>query len=97
MSEIIDRKNERVSRLFQCLDRVMQSVQELANNHKPTLNGERYLTDREMSALLKVSRRTLQEWRSNGQIAYIQLGGKILYQESDMRKMLEKFHHKAWK
>lgn len=97
MSEIIDSKNERVSRLFQLLDRVMKGVQDLADNHKPALNGERYLTDREVSDLLKISRRTLQEWRSNGQIDYIQLGGKILYRESDIRVMLEKFHRKAWK
>lgn len=97
MSEIIDSKNERVSRLFQLFDRVTEGMQNLADGYKPALNGERYLTDKEVSARIKVSRRTLQEWRSNGQITFIQLGGKILYRESDIQTMLEKCHRKAWK
>jgi excisionase family DNA binding protein len=53
------------------------------------LNGERYLTDKEVSEKLKVSRRTLQDYRNEGKISYCQLGGKILYRESDIEKMLE--------
>jgi excisionase family DNA binding protein len=52
------------------------------------LNGERFFTDKEVSARLKVSRRTLQDYRNEGRIAYIQLGGKILYRESDIERML---------
>ncbi|KAA6319460.1 hypothetical protein EZS27_030651, partial [termite gut metagenome] len=50
---------------------------------------ERYLTDKEVSEKLKVSRRTLQDYRNEGKISYCQLGGKILYRESDIEKMLE--------
>ena len=96
MSEFIDSKNERVTRFCQLLDRMTTGIQHLVVNHKPTLNGEHYLTDSEVFAKLKVSRRTLQEWRNNGQIAYIQLGGKILYAESAIQAMLEKFYVKAW-
>ena len=96
MSEIITKENERVSRLFGSLDRMLSGIERLVANHRPTLNGERFLTDKEVSARLKVSRRTLQEWRTNGQIAYISLGGKVLYKESEIRKMLEKYHQKAW-
>jgi len=60
------------------------------------LNGEKYLTDKEVSEKLKVSRRTLQDYRNQGRIAYIQLGGKILYKESDIEKMLEDNYYKAW-
>lgn len=96
MSEIIDSKNERVVRLFGSLDRMLSGIERLVANHRPTLGGERFLTDREVSARLKVSRRTLQDWRTNGQINYITLGGKVLYKESEIQKMLEKYHHKAW-
>lgn len=96
MSEFIDSKNERVTRFCQLLDRMTNGIQHLVVNHTSTLNGEHYLTDSEVSAKLKVSRRTLQEWRNNGQIAYIQLGGKILYAESAIQAMLEKFYVKAW-
>ena len=96
MSEIITKDNERVSRLFGSLERMLSGIERLVANHRPTLNGERFLTDKEVSARLKVSRRTLQEWRTNGQIAYISLDGKVLYTESEIQKMLEKFHRKAW-
>ena len=96
MSEIITKDNERVTRLFGSLERMLSGIERLVANHRPTLNGERFLTDKEVSARLKVSRRTLQEWRTNGQIAYISLGGKVLYKESDIQKMLEKYHQKAW-
>ena len=96
MSEIITKDNERVVRLFGSLDRMLSGIERLVANHRPTLGGERFLTDKEVSTRLKVSRRTLQEWRTNGQIAYISLGGKVLYKESEIQKMLEKYHQKAW-
>ena len=44
----------------------------ITKNHAlvPTLGGERFLTDREVSARLKVSRRTLQDYRNNGVVSY---------------------------
>ena len=96
MSEIITKDNERITRLFGSLERMLSGIERLVANHRPTLGGERFLTDKEVSARLKVSRRTLQEWRTNGQIAYISLGGKVLYKESEIQKMLEKYHQKAW-
>ena len=47
MSEFIDSKNERVTRFCQLLDRMTNGIQHLVANHKPTLNGEHYLTDSE--------------------------------------------------
>lgn len=96
MSEMITKDNERVTRLFGSLERMLSGIEQLVASHRPTLGGERFLTDREVSQRLKVSRRTLQDWRTNGQIAYISLGGKVLYRESDIQKMLEKFHRKVW-
>ena len=96
MSEIITKENERVVRLFGSLDRMLSGIERLVAGHRPTLGGERFLTDKEVSRRLKVSRRTLQDWRTNGQIAYITLGGKVLYKESEIQKMLEKYHRKNW-
>lgn len=96
MSEIITNENERVVHLFGSLDRMLSGIERLVAGHRPTLGGERFLTDKEVSLRLKVSRRTLQDWRTNGQIAYIALGGKVLYRESEIQQMLEKYHQKAW-
>ena len=64
---------------------------------RPTLGGERFFTDKEVSARLKVSRRTLQDYRNEGRIAYIQLGGKILYRESDIERMLNDGYRSAYR
>mgnify|MGYP002525776128 CR=1 FL=1 len=60
-------------------------------------DGERYLTDKEVSEILKVSRRTLQEYRNEGILPYIPLGGKVLYRESDLKELLEKHYHPAYR
>lgn len=96
MSQVVDGKDERISRLLRSLERTTAGMEEWAVSHKPVLGGEHYFTDNELSELLKVSRRTLQEWRNNGRIAYFLLGGKILYAESDILKTLEKHYHKLW-
>ena len=46
-------------------------------------------TDEELSQRLKISRRSLQDYRNQGRIPYIKLGGKILYRSSDIERMLE--------
>jgi excisionase family DNA binding protein len=60
---------------------------------RPALNGERYLTDRELSKTLNISRRTLQDYRTEGKIPYYPVGGKILYRESDIEKILMDSYH----
>lgn len=61
------------------------------------MGGERFLTDREVSARLKVSHRTLQDYCNTGIIAYYQLGGKILYKESDIERMLAANYREAFR
>ena len=96
MSEIINKENERVKRFFLSLDRMLDKVENVVTNHRPIFKGERFLTDAEVSTQLKVSRRTLQDYRTTGKIPYIQLGGKILYRESDIQKLLEAGYREAW-
>ncbi len=59
------------------------------------MNGERFLTDSELSVMLKISRRTLQEYRNESKLPYIRLGGKVLYRESDIERMLQDGYRKA--
>ena len=65
---------------------VLALYKNVTGNYRPLLNGERYLTDREVAEVLKVSRRTLQEYRNDGVLPYILLGGKVLYRESDLER-----------
>ena len=93
---VLTAEDEPLATLLQNIRRTTKKAVRLTADYRPPLNGERYLTDREVAERLKVSRRTLQEWRTNGQIAYITLGGKVLYRESEIQQMMEKYHQKAW-
>ena len=94
---MINNKQSLVAQFGDTLDRLLDGIENLVANSRPTLGGERFLTDREVSARLKVSRRTLQDYRNNWMIAYYQLGGKILYKESDIEKMLAANYHEAFR
>ena len=75
---MITKNHTLVAEFGDSLDRLLDGIENFMANSRPTLGGERFLTDKEVSARLKVSRRTLQDYRNNGIIAYYQLGGKIL-------------------
>ena len=97
MNELINKDNEWIIHFLGNLDRLLDNVEHLTANYRPTLDGERFFTDKEVSARLKVSRRTLQDYRNEGRIAYIQLGGKILYRESDIERMLADSYRTAYR
>ena len=58
------------------IDRLLDSFEHLTANYRSTLDGERFFTDKEVSARLKVSRRTLQDYRNEGRIPYISWAAK---------------------
>ena len=70
--------------------KAMRRASKLAEDYRPVMDGERYVTDRELSDILRVTRRTLQQYRNDGIIPYIQMGGKVLYRESDVQALLER-------
>ena len=81
MNELISKDNEWIIHFMGSLDRLLDSFEHLTANYRPTLNGERFFTDKEVSARLKVSRRTLLDYRNEGRIAYIQLGWRPGWKE----------------
>ena len=96
MNELLTKESGNIAMFFNNLDNMMENVKSLSLNHKPILNGECFLTDRELADRLKVSRRTLQTYRNEGRLSYIQLGGKVLYRESYVERMLQEGYRKAW-
>ena len=93
---MMTRESAGVLHFLRTLDRLLGRVERVLKSNRPTLNGERYLTDREVSERLKISRRTLQDYRTMGYISYYQLGGKILYRESDIQKMLDENYRRSF-
>lgn len=88
-NQLITEDNERVKSFFLSLDRLSSALERMFSSRKPTLNGESFYTDEELSEKLKISRRSLQDYRNEGRIPYVKLGGKILYRSSDIEKLLE--------
>ena len=95
MNELIMPHNIGVKKALENMEEVLALYKKVIGNYRPLLDGERYLTDREVAEVLKVSRRTLQEYRNDGVLPYILLGGKVLYRESDLEKVLESCYHPA--
>ncbi|NDW08235.1 helix-turn-helix domain-containing protein [Dysgonomonas sp. 520] len=95
-NSLITRTTPQITAFFESLDRMLDKVEILAKKSRPTLNGERYLTDKELSERLKISRRALQEYRNEGKIPYYQIGAKVLYKESDIEKMLKDSYRKIF-
>ena len=82
--ELINGNSEIIRDFFQSMDRILDGISRLAKENRPHLNGEKFLSNREAAKCLKVSIRTLQEWRDTGVIPYIQIKGKIIYRQSDI-------------
>jgi excisionase family DNA binding protein len=97
MNELIMPHNVSVKNALEDMKELLVLYKKVIGNYRPLLDGERYLTDKEVSQILKVSRRTLQEYRNDGVIPYMLLGGKVLYRESDLERILESFYHPAYK
>ena len=88
-NQLITSENERVKSFFLSLERLSTAIEKLFTARKPALNGESFYTDEELSNVLRVSRRTLQEYRTSGVIPYYLVQGKALYKESDIMKILD--------
>ncbi|MDH6357349.1 helix-turn-helix domain-containing protein [Parabacteroides sp. PF5-9] len=88
--------NQDSRELLQALNNALPYIEYVLKTHKPLFDGERYLTSEELCSILKISRRTLQDYRNNGVLPFIQLPGKILFRESDIRKILEERFRPAY-
>ena len=97
MNELIMPHNVGVKNALENMKELLVLYKNVISNYRPLLDGERYLTDKEVAQILKVSRRTLREYRNDGVIPYILLGGKVLYRESDLERVLKSCYHPAYK
>ena len=96
-NEIREKDHEWVKAFHSNFDRLLALLEKLLEKRQPSAYGDELLTDKEVAYLLKVSRRTLQDYRNNGMIAYYQLGGKILYKESDIENLLMSGYRNAYR
>lgn len=68
---------------------ILEIMERLNKEVTPTFLGKIFYTDAQLSEILNISRRTLQEYRDNRLIAYYRLDGKILYADDDVEAFLK--------
>lgn len=76
---------------FQALMNRIEAIEKYiyqVGSKKPPLQ-EIWLDNEVVCSYLKISKRTLQRYRSNGVIAYSQIGKKTYYTISEIKRLLE--------
>ena len=63
VNELITLRTNGVEDAMKSMKDIESLFDKVTSNYRPLLNGERYLSDIEVSHRLKVSRRTLQDYR----------------------------------
>lgn len=72
MSNDVKTKNDKeIAYFFNAGDRMIKGIDALRKKNRSLLNVHRYLTDDELSRLLHINRRTLQDYRNMGRISFI--------------------------
>jgi hypothetical protein len=51
--------------------------------------ADQYLDNDDLTAILKISKRTAQEWRDKKILPFVQIGKKIYYRLSDLEAMFD--------
>lgn len=95
MNEVVTKSDENVISYLKKIDDMRKDLRNMFKDRKTSLNGEKYFTDKELGKLLKLSRRTLQDYRTKRILPYIQFGGKVLYRGSEIQNVLEKHQIKT--
>ena len=78
--QVLNKDSNEVKRFIE----VMEGISKMLN-----ANSLIY-TEQELSKALKITKRTLIEYRMNGKLPYYKIGGKILYKEQDIIDILER-------
>jgi hypothetical protein len=75
-------------RLIMRFDRIDRHLEKMAMKEK-LLEGERLLDNQDVCQLLNVSKRTLQRYRSSGELPYQMIYHKTFYKESDVEAFIK--------
>ena len=96
-NEIITQQDPQMQMFAQLMEGILKKLERYCATARPMLGGEVYLTSEEVCKLLRLSSRTLQEYRDSGTTAYHKIGGKILYKQSDIQAMIERHYNPIYK
>lgn len=80
---------ERLSRQEKMIQILIDDLKERNKEGKLYIRGERMYDSIELRKILLMGKRTLQRYRSSGQLPYIKLRRTCYYRESDVVRLLE--------
>lgn len=87
--DLLTNEAEEVIEQKEMILQLRSRIEEILKNYRPVMNGEIYLSGEDVCKLLHISKRTLQQYRDDKILPYIQIGGKIIFKETDLMSVLE--------
>ena len=96
MDSLYSYEETRILNLIKSLELILEQLKKFDFKLRSSLLDENFLSDAELSKLLKIDRRTLKRYRNCGKIPYYKLKGKILYKESDIYELIEKHYYPSF-
>lgn len=88
--DLLTNEAEEIIIHHEMLMQLRSRIEEILKNYRPVMNGEIYLSGEDVCRLLHLSKRTLQQYRDDAILPYIQIGGKIIFKQSDILNALER-------
>ena len=88
--ELFDSDAEEIAYYKSKFEQLRTRLELILKNYRPVMNGEVYLSGEDVCKLLDVSKRTLQQYRDDNILPYVQIGGKIIFRQSDLLAILER-------
>lgn len=83
---VVDAKD--IEQMKSGINTLNEMVQQLLSDRLE--NSDTYLTSEEAAKLLKISRRTLYQWRKAGALKYSQIGRKVFFRNKDVQALIER-------
>lgn len=80
-----------MQKLSKKLTEIGQDLKSLINTSDVFDEDEKILDNQDMAFLLKVSKRTLQRYRSDGKLRYFMIGHKTYYRVNDVREFVREY------
>ena len=77
-----------IEQIKSSIERLCEKVDQLLNDRLE--HSDTYLTSEEAAKLLKISRRTLHQWRKAGTLRYSQIGRKVFFKNEDVQKLIDR-------